>query len=139
MEDSFSQMKIIFLPKNTTPLLQPLDAGIIQNFKVKYRKRLLKHVLGRINEHFSATQIMNNVNILMAIQWTSEAWKGVTGMAIRNYSEKRGMVKSNENVVEVEEDDLEFEALVRELRPDMPAAEYVYFGADIPTSEPMIN
>ena len=96
-------------------------------------------MLGRINEHFSATRIINSVSILMAIQWTQEAWKGVTGMAIRNCSEKCGMVKSNENVVEVEEDDLEFEALVRELRPDMPAAEYVYFGVDIPTSEPMIN
>ena len=139
MEDSLSQVKIIFLPRNTTTLLQPLDAGIIQNFKVKYRKRLLKHVLGRINEHFSVTRIIKNVNILMAIQWTQEAWKGVTGMAIRNCFEKCGMVKSNENLVEVEEDDLEFEALVRELSPDMPAAEYVYFGADIPTSEPMIN
>ena len=41
MVDSFSQIKIIFLPKNTNSRLQPLDAGIIRNFKVKYRKRWL--------------------------------------------------------------------------------------------------
>ena len=41
--------------------------------------------------------------------------------------------------MDVEEDDLEFEALVRELIPDMLAAEYVYFDADIQTSESMIN
>ena len=42
-------------------------------------------------------------------------------------------------LMEVEEDDLEFEALVRGLSFDMSAAEYVYFDRDVPTSEPMIN
>ena len=65
--DSFSQIKIIFLPKNTTLRLQPLDAGVIQNFKVKYRKRLVKYVPARINEYSSATSIIKDVNILMAI------------------------------------------------------------------------
>ena len=47
--DSFLQIKIIFLPKNTTSTLQPLDAGIIQNFKLRYRKILVKYALARIN------------------------------------------------------------------------------------------
>ena len=59
--------KDYFLPKNTTSRLQPLDAGIIQNFKVKYRRRLVKYVLAGINEYSSATQIIKDVNILMAI------------------------------------------------------------------------
>ena len=41
--------------------------------------------------------------------------------------------------MEVEEEDLDFEALVRELSSDISAAEYVNFDADIPASEPMIN
>ena len=48
----------------------------------------------------------------MAIQWAQEAWKEVTGTLIKNCSEKCGVVKSNGNLMEVEEDDLEFEALV---------------------------
>ena len=41
--------------------------------------------------------------------------------------------------MEVEEEDLDFEALVRELSSDISAAEYVNFDADIPASKPMIN
>ena len=42
MIGQFLQIKINFLPQNTNLRLQPLDVGIIQNFKVKYRKRLVK-------------------------------------------------------------------------------------------------
>ena len=47
--DSFSQIKIIFLPKNTTSRLQPPDAGIFKNFEVKYGERLVKYVLANAN------------------------------------------------------------------------------------------
>ena len=94
--DSFSQIKIFFLTKSTTVRIQPLDAGIIQNFKVQYRKRPVKYVLARINEYSSATQIIKDVYILMAIQWAQEAWKEVTGTTINNYFEKCGVIKNDD-------------------------------------------
>ena len=103
--------KDYFLPKNTTSRLQPLDAGIIQNFKVKFRKRLVKYVLARINGSSSATQIIKDVNILMVIQWAQEAWKEVTGKTIKNCFEKCEIIK-NDDLIEIKEEDLEFEALV---------------------------
>ena len=138
MIDSFSQITIIFLPTNTTSRLQPLDARIIQNFKVKDRKRLVKYVPARINEYSSAPQIIKDVNILMAIRWAQEAWKEVTGTTIKNCFEKCGIIK-NDDLMEIEEEDLEFEALVQELCPDVSATEYVNFDVDIPASEPLIN
>ena len=138
MIDSFSQITIIFLPTNTTSRLQPLDARIIQNFKVKYRKRLVKYVLARINEYSSATQIIKDVNILMAIRWAQEAWKEVTGTTIKICFKKCGIIK-NDDLMEIKEDDLAFEALVQELFPDVSATGYVNFDADIRGSEFLIN
>ena len=38
LQGNFKNIKVVFLSKNTTSQLQSCDAGIIRNFKVKYRK-----------------------------------------------------------------------------------------------------
>ena len=67
----------------------------------------------------------------MAIQWAQEAWKEVARTTIKFFFEKCRVVKSNDDLM-VEEDDLELKRL---LSPNILAAEYVYFDADIPKSE----
>ena len=44
-----SNIKLVFLPPNTTSRLQPCDAGIIATVKSHYRKRLVRHVLAEID------------------------------------------------------------------------------------------
>ena len=56
-----SNIKILFLPKNTTSRLLPLDAGIIKNFKVKYQKKLLRHVIARILNDRSASILLKKL------------------------------------------------------------------------------
>ena len=85
LKDKFSNIKIVFLPKNTTSKLQPLDAGVIKNFKVHYRRLLLQHTLSCINESdLSTSSIVKTINILMAIRWIRQAWDEVKPETIMN-------------------------------------------------------
>ncbi|WAR08354.1 LOW QUALITY PROTEIN: TIGD4-like protein, partial [Mya arenaria] len=58
-------VKLMFFPKNCT---SPMDTGIIQMLKLKYRKR---HVLGEMERNNSQTgpEILRVLNILQAIYW----------------------------------------------------------------------
>ena len=139
MVGQFSQIKIIFLSNNKTSRLQPLDASIIQNFKVKYRKRQVKHVLAGIQEDVSTTQIVKVADVLVAIRWLQEVWKEVSNLTIKNYFEKCG-TKGDGELMEVKEDDnLEFEALVKEFTTDISAEEYANFNENVRASEPIFN
>ena len=44
-----SNMKLVFLPPNTTSRLQPCDAGIIATLKGPNRKCLLRHILAEMD------------------------------------------------------------------------------------------
>ncbi|OAD75105.1 hypothetical protein PHYBLDRAFT_67870 [Phycomyces blakesleeanus NRRL 1555(-)] len=44
--DNYTNVEFLYLPPNTTSYLQPLDAGIIQEFKVKYRHQRYCCILG---------------------------------------------------------------------------------------------
>ncbi len=73
LKGKYSNIKILFLPPNTTSKLQPLDFGIIQNFKVYYRKSLLQFVVSKIDECDKASDIVKSVTILHAIRWVAQA------------------------------------------------------------------
>ena len=78
LKEKYSNIKIIFLPPNTTSHLQPLDLGIIQNFKVFYRKLFLRFVVSKIYQTTgTATQHVQSVDVLKAIRWVAEAWDSV--------------------------------------------------------------
>ena len=81
--DMYSNIKIVFLPKNKTSHLQPLDAGITQSFKTKYRKKLMLYVIARINGDLFASEI--DTDILQAITRVVDAWNEVSVEIIKNY------------------------------------------------------
>ena len=98
--EKFSNIKIVFLPPNTTSVLQPLDLGIIQNFKVHYRKLLMTFVLAKIETCSSASELLKSVNVLHAIRWVGEAWKNVKVITNKKCFRKCGVLRKDFSIVQ---------------------------------------
>ena len=109
-----TNIKLVFLPKNTTSPLESLDAGIIRNFKQKCRKLLVKYVVSRIGEGRTASQVMEDVHVLRAITWLQTAWKSVSTEIIQYCFKKCDfdVVSTPDRIDQV---DTEFEDLLKQL------------------------
>ena len=74
--------KVMWLPSNTTSVHQPLDQGIIQNWKSNVKKQFIMFMaqtfdLGR--------DLSKEMNVLRAIRWGISAWENdVTPATIQN-------------------------------------------------------
>ena len=131
-------IKLVFLPKNTTSRLQPLDAGIIRNFKHKYRKLLVRYVVSQIDDGKTASQIIEEVHVLKAITWLQTAWKSVVPETIKHCFETCVFDVGNTLVVN-EEIDTEFQELFVQISDETAIDEYIDFDFVIVTSEPAVN
>ena len=78
--DEFKFIKVLYLPPNTTPILQPMDQQVISNFKKLYTKHLFRQC-------FNITQSTNltlrefwrsHFNIVHCLKIIDQAWEGVT-------------------------------------------------------------
>lgn len=122
LQSKFSNIKLCFLPANTTSKLQPLDLGIIQNFKVHYRNFLLKYVIAKIDESDNASEVVKSINILIAIRWVAQAWAKVNTETIRKCFRKAGVLSSNMDVVSC---DMEGDDPFCDLDNDTPLQELI--------------
>nr|CCA25053.1 PREDICTED: similar to Tigger transposable elementderived protein 6 putative [Albugo laibachii Nc14] len=90
---TFTHVEIQKLPPNTTAHLQPLDAGIIRNFKSMISKKKALYYADRLNKilsrfgedgHETLLEAIDNVDVLVAMRWAQEAWASVTCTTISN-------------------------------------------------------
>ena len=105
LQEKFSNIKIVFLPANTTSKLQPLDLGIICNFKLHYRRLLLQYVLAKIDTSSSATEVTKSINILTAIRWVALAWREVKSTTKQKCFRNAGVLNTDLDVIALDEED----------------------------------
>ena len=80
MSAELTNVKVIMLPPNTTSHIQPMDAGIINNFKVNYKRNLVKHYVCEIDNKGS----FERVDLKQAIYFVKDSWSTVTSDTIAN-------------------------------------------------------
>lgn len=89
-----SNVKLVFLPPKTTSHLQPMDQGIIQSFKIKYRKLLVQHLLSGIDTNMNILNVnaenLPGITVLDAIIWIKTGWDAVSPETIMNCFRKSG-------------------------------------------------
>jgi len=81
--------KLVFLPPNTTSVLQPCDQGIIYAFKQQYRKRIVRHMLHALEQKKSA-----DIDVKIAIDFMHAAWNAVSQATIVNCFRKSHFTSS---------------------------------------------
>ena len=64
----------VFLPANTTSILQPMDQAVLDTLKRYCRKKLMCTALNELNEEKTMIEVKKNITIRDAIHWAAEAW-----------------------------------------------------------------
>ena len=73
VEGQLNNIKLEFIPPNTTSLIQPLDQGIIHTMKVHYRTQVMRKMLQVIEEGCSIIDYAKSIDVLVALHMLKQA------------------------------------------------------------------
>ena len=105
-----SNVKLVFLPPNTTAGTQPLDSGVIRSLKAYYRRRMLEFLVGGLEEGLTGDGFVHNINVAQAVNWIKAAWADVKTSTIVNAFHSCGIRASSDEANTPVDDDVHEEA-----------------------------
>lgn len=106
MKVTLKHLNVVFLPANTTLIVQPCDHGIINTFKAFYKMEMRRKVIRIIDAglddpsiSLQANEIAKKVNVLEALHLANEAWNKVSAETIQNCFRHGGFSATEEETV----------------------------------------
>ena len=136
-----SNVKLIFLPPNTTSVSQPMDQRVKKGLKAFYRRRLVNLMMKRLEQG----QNLPKISILRALQLLVASWNDLTKTTIVNcFGKAKISAKDQVNAAEDSDNPLkELENDLTELRKidptlvpqDLTAQEIVNVDINVITTD----
>lgn len=129
---TLKNIKVVYLPANTTSLIQPCDQGVIRTMKAYYRHGMRSRILRWIDaelekgeKDFQANDLAKKTSLLDAVHLLATSWLSVTSTTVRNCFKKGGFTSSG-----VHEEDSEEQPLPPQFN-DLTTEEYEeWMGVD---------
>lgn len=91
VNSSLKNIKVVFLPANTTSILQPCDQGIIRTLKAYYRREMRSRILENMEDtnkqqmlKVSANDLAKKTSLLDALHLLAMSWNHVSENTIQN-------------------------------------------------------
>jgi hypothetical protein len=115
---------LVFLPPNTTSVLQPMDQGIIRALKTHFRKNLVLKIIESLDE--GACSEYPKITILDAILMIYDAWTKITQRTIFNCYRHAGFTRHADCTISStiedfdEEDDVPLSVWARAINNQLP-------------------
>jgi len=90
-----TNIKLTFQPPNAMSLIQPLDMGIIANFKRHYKSLMLRQLISVIDTttEGTAAQIARKLSLLDALHIVKQGWNRIETTTIANSFRHASFVK----------------------------------------------
>ena len=125
-----ANVRLKFLPPNTTSIIQPCDQGIIRNLKSYYRAQIVRRLISDIDSpETTATDYAKKLTLLDTVHLLSTAWKNVKQQTMVNCYRKAGFqIPTVERQNAVTDDDLVIPTII----PQNDFDRYVNHDSDTP-------
>lgn len=75
-------IRAMFLPPNTTCLVQPMDQGVLEAMKRRYRNALLQRLLLEDQEGRSIVEFCKSINIKDVVYMSAAAWEDIPTLTL---------------------------------------------------------
>ena len=132
----------VFLPKNTTSILQPLDGGLIGMLKKKYHSQMLNHIVFREGE---LSEIVKKVTLKDALYMTVNSWNEISEEAVKKVWKKMLFSETKEKEYDDTEDDVpltELQGLLKQKKVEIDqeeVAQWLTSGEKLETFTPLTD